>query len=160
MPLKLIVGVTRKVGLPDYCSIGASCHLELELDSRLLESDLDGFHAQVRGAYIAAQQAVSDELARLQAQAIAPAAPLPPHANGRAHDRELAGGPAGHPARGRRSNQPATANQVKAIAAIARRQRIDLEGLLRGGYAVTRAEELTLAEASRLIDAPKAAGEG
>ena len=67
MPMKLNVGVSRKVGLPDYGSVGASCNLEMELDAGLLEKDLDGFHAAIRDAYVAAHQAVHDELARLQA---------------------------------------------------------------------------------------------
>src|SRR5436309_11108475 len=67
MPLTLNVGVSRKMGLPDYGSIGASCNLEMELDAGLLERDLDGFHARIRGAYVAAHQAVHDEMARLQA---------------------------------------------------------------------------------------------
>ena len=41
MPMKLNVGVSRKVGLPNYGSVGASCNLELELDATLLERDLD-----------------------------------------------------------------------------------------------------------------------
>ena len=67
MPMKLNVGVSRKVGLPNYGSVGASCNLELELDATLLERDLNAFHTQIRGAYMAAHQAVHDELARLQA---------------------------------------------------------------------------------------------
>jgi hypothetical protein len=63
--LKLNVGVSRKVGQPDYGSIGASCNLELEISSDLLERDLDGFQARARSAYVAAHQAVHDELARL-----------------------------------------------------------------------------------------------
>ena len=66
MPMKLNVGVSRKVGLPDYGSVGASCNLELELDAGLIDKDLDAFHARVRNAYVAAHQAVHDELARLQ----------------------------------------------------------------------------------------------
>ena len=75
MPMKLNVGVSQKVGLPNYGSVGASCNLEMELDAGLLEKDLDGFHARIRAAYVAAHQAVHDELARLHA----PATPVPDH---------------------------------------------------------------------------------
>ena len=43
MPMKLNLGVSHKVGLPDYGSVGASCNLGLELDSDLLDRDLDAF---------------------------------------------------------------------------------------------------------------------
>ena len=66
MPLRLNVGVSKKLGLPEYSSVGATCNLELEVESRLLETDLEGFHARVRDAYVACHQAVNDELARLQ----------------------------------------------------------------------------------------------
>ena len=65
MPLRLNVGVSRKLGLPAYSSVGASCNLELEIESGLLR-DPAGFRDQVRDAFDAAQQAVDDELARLQ----------------------------------------------------------------------------------------------
>ena len=171
MPLKLNVGVSRKLGLPAYSSIGASCHLELDLESNLIR-DPDGFHAEVRDAFVAARRAVEDELARLRAQAevgetgeaySAIAGSRPEH--GQTHD--------GHPtsdahrngvaARGNaparplaRPGKPATANQVRAIVTIARRQRSDLEGLL-GDLGVARAEDLSLVEASTLIDQLKAA---
>src|SRR4051794_10234656 len=126
MPLKLNVGVSRKLGLPDFCSVGASCNLELELDARLLDVDLDGLHVQIRGAYVAAQQAVADELARLQAQAaVAPVAAspaAPPQAEGQGNGHPPARRWPAHPSRGARSGKPATANQVRAIETIARRQ--------------------------------------
>jgi len=50
MPLKLSLGLTEKHGLPDYGSIAASCHVEIELESTLLRNDLDDFHRQVRHA--------------------------------------------------------------------------------------------------------------
>jgi hypothetical protein len=50
--LKLNTGITRKVGLPDYGSAGASCDLEVELDTSLFH-DLEGLHHVVRRAYAA-----------------------------------------------------------------------------------------------------------
>ena len=174
MPLKLNVGVSRKVGLPSYGSIGASCNLEVELENGLLDHDLDAFHARVKRAYVAAHQAVSDELARHHAltdddpavanghaEPVAPAAtverPLSPTRN-----RGQWGPPSrtanGH-ARTARLRKPATANQVKAIATIARQQGANLEGLLRAEFGVDRPEQLSLAQASQLIDTLKAAAE-
>ena len=54
------------MGLPDYGSLGASCHLELDLDGSLVEGDLAGFHDRVRRTYAACAQAVEEELARRQ----------------------------------------------------------------------------------------------
>ena len=46
MPLRLNIGLSKKVGLPDYGSLGASANLELELDSGAV-SDPDRLRQQV-----------------------------------------------------------------------------------------------------------------
>jgi hypothetical protein len=160
MPLRLNVGVSRKIGLPEFCSVGASCNIEVELDSGLLRDDLDGLHAQVQGAFVAAQQAVNDELARLLAAPAPPVViPAATPANGHARRNGSAAGPPARLAGSRgQTGKPATPGQVKAIYAIARSQQVDLDGLLRDDHGVERPEDLSLAQASQLIDQLKAAG--
>ena len=157
MALKLNVGVSRKVGQPDYGSAGASCNLELEVEVGLLDRDLEAFHARVRDVYVAAHQAVHDELARLQAPV------EPPHEPQASPPRQASNGhPGGNghsdrpPAGRSRPRRPATDNQVRAICTIASRQHADLDGLLRD-HGVDRPEDLSLKQASELIDALKTA---
>lgn len=63
MPLKLNVGFSKKIGQPNYGSLGASCHLELELESSLFQGDPDAFHDRARQAFAACRRAVDAELA-------------------------------------------------------------------------------------------------
>ena len=44
MPLKLSVGVSRKLGLPGYSSLGASCLAEFDMDASLLRINPEEFH--------------------------------------------------------------------------------------------------------------------
>jgi hypothetical protein len=62
--MTLNVGLSKKLGQPDYGSLGASCSVTVELDATLLRDDLDAFHEQTRKAFVACRQAVHDELAR------------------------------------------------------------------------------------------------
>ena len=142
MSLKLNVGVSKKLGLPAYSSIGASCSVEIELDPALLQADLAAFHERVRSAYRACHQAVQAELARLGSLAT----PIPS-----ARDNSQLGrnGPAAGPDRPRKA---ATPGQLRAIGSIARRRDADISGLLRDEFGVDRPDDLTLREASRLID--------
>ena len=63
MPLKLNVGLMKKIGQPRYGSLCASCHLEIELESSLLESDADAFRDRVRRTFAVCRRAVETELA-------------------------------------------------------------------------------------------------
>ena len=159
MPLKLNVGITKKVGLPDYGSLGASCHLELDLDGSLVEGDLAGFHERVRRTYAACAVAVDEELARRQEDVGPPARQTaPPQSRPRA-----AAGSGAHGA----GQNGATKN---GHAARATTKQLDYAQQLAGqirGLGVRRLEtlstrmfgkpvaELTSLDASGLIDALK-----
>lgn len=64
MPMTLNVGLSKKHGLPDFGSVGASCNVTVELEGSILHQDLEAFQRHVRNAYVACSQAVNDELAR------------------------------------------------------------------------------------------------
>jgi hypothetical protein len=153
--LRLNVGTNRKIGQPDYGSAGASCNLELELDTALFQ-DLEGLQQVVKRAYAACNQAVNDELARLAHHTTSQHLAQPqevievrtsPAITGATVNRLPAAQFTNQP-----SPRPATASQVKAIRAICARRKIDLVGLLRERFGLTTADELCIRSASQLID--------
>jgi len=163
--LKLHAGVSKKVGLPGYSSASASCAIEAELDSSLL-NDTEGFQIVVKRAYQSCEQAVQDQIARLTSDG--------QHETSETHTQpqevvEVRTSPAIQGARittnraeqpvtnravfrDQPSPRPATASQVRAIRAICSRRRIDLLSLLRDRYGLTTADELGIRQASNLID--------
>jgi len=67
MPLTLHVSVSRKIGLPAYASAGASCAVQIELDSCVF-SQPESFRVKVEQAFEMCRQAVTEELAQTDSQ--------------------------------------------------------------------------------------------
>jgi len=151
--LKLHAGVSKKVGLPGFSSASASCTIEAELDSSLLQ-DHEGFKVVVQRAYQSCEQAVQDQIARLTSDGDSEPQPqevvevrTSPAISGATITRIPAAQFSTQP-----SPRPATASQVKAIRAIAARRKIDLVAVLRERFGLTTADELGIRQASNLID--------
>jgi hypothetical protein len=152
--LKLHAGVSKKVGLPGFSSASASCTIEAELDSSLLQ-DHEGFQTVVRRAYQSCEKAIADQIARLTSDSQNDVSQphevievrTTPAISGTTVTRIPA---AQFPSQA--SPRPATASQVRALRAIAARRKIDLVGLLRERFGLTTADQLGIREASNLID--------
>jgi hypothetical protein len=139
MAVTINVGFSRKVGEPNYGSRGASLHLELEIDRSSLDEP-EGFQSQIEGLFERAREAVDRELQR-------DASPSSEShgSSERPSDQESHNGC-------RQAPRPATPNQIRAIHTIARHRGVDLSPLLDASFGGKGAEELSIVEASLLID--------
>ena len=148
MPLKLNVGLSKKIGLPEYGSLGASVNLELELDSSAI-GDPERLRQQIRHLFGQAKSSIEEELNGQQ--------PVAQNGNGRGSHTNGNGnghsrGDNGHGSRLPANGRAATNSQVRAIRAITDRRGLDLGQLLGSRFRLQRPEELSLADASALID--------
>jgi hypothetical protein len=145
MPMKLNVGASRKVTDNNYGSRGASVNLELELDASLVAEPAK-LQDRIRQLFDLVRAAVAEELnghgtGERNGQGTRPTEHRPGSRNG-----------VGIP--------PATASQVRALHAIARRQGIELSQFLFDHFQLQRANGLSIRQASAAIDALKAAAVG
>lgn len=149
MPLRLNVGASQKVSDNHYGSKGASVTLEVELGGAILHEP-DKLQTRIRKLFALVRQAVQEELHRNGAPATptppapppVPASP-PPAANG--NGKPNAGGV-----------RPATPAQCKALYALARQQGLTLADWLQERTQVRRPDDLTVRQASTLIDVLRA----
>ncbi len=172
MSVKLNIGLSRKVGETNYGSRGASINLEVELDNGVLNNP-GQLRERVHDLYMLARQSVDEELQRP-----ADAGPNEPsHENGNGHARTNGhsngnGHANGHAANsnGNASNgnghsnghsngqhkrvevAGATQSQIRAIFAITKRQGLDPHKVINDRFRVHKMEELTIREASAIID--------
>ena len=164
MPLNLNVGVAKKLGQPEFGSLGASCSIQVELPHDIIFRDLEAFHCQVRNAYAACAQAVNDELARHQ-QAANTAAPNGQIANGNGNGHAASNGHAnGQHANG---NGRTATNMSEKQLSYARQLAKGIQGLgIRGLESLSEKMfgkslvALTTLDASGLIDMLKAVKDG
>jgi len=155
MPMKLNVGLSRKVGEPNYGSRGASVNLELELDNSLVEQP-ERLRERIRQLYQLAKASVDEEL-----NASSPE-PVNGSGNGHSFDRYRTNGNGTNNGQSVNGHGPrqATSSQVKAIHAIAGRNRIDVARLVQDRFNVQRPDDLSISDASTLIDELKAVPAG
>jgi hypothetical protein len=164
VPLKLTVGLSRKIGLRDYGSLCASCTTEFEVDLSLPQRDPEAFQSHVRHAYAACRQAVQDELAREQQAAVSgngseasgtSTAAAAPSASGNGHSPN--GGTNGNPRNGQ-NGHGASDKQFEYIRQLARQisglgvRRLDALANRMFGKPLA---DLSSLDASGLIDALK-----
>ena len=137
MATKAIVGLTKKIGQPDFGSIGASCQIEIELEG--VEPTDPRIAERIQQAYATCRRAIQAELDAFDSGQAAPAR-VDHSQNSRAA-----------PQRGG-SDRNATAAQVNVINVITKKMKLDLAGFLQGQYGTSRPEELDIRQASKVVD--------
>ena len=142
MPLKLNIGFSKKIGESNYGSRGAVVNLEIECDSGLVDQP-DQLKERIRQMFQLAKASVEEELNGNTA----------PKANGH---------PSAQQGNGQRrdTTRKATASQMRAIQAIAQRQQLDPAKLVHSRYGVDKPKDLSITQASELIDSLKASSNG
>jgi hypothetical protein len=150
MPLRMNIGLSRKVGESNYGSRGASVNVELELDSSLV-SEPEKLKDRIRHLFGLVRNSLDEELNGTNGHASpgqpAKQEPKPEAArNGGENGSSRATGQRGS------NGRQATQSQVKAIFAIAKSQRLDLKAYLTQHFGVAHPDKLDIKAASQVID--------
>jgi len=159
--MKLSVGLCRKIGEANFGSRGATVNLELELDSSLV-GEPARLKERIRQLFALVRTSLAEELNGGNGHSQQPNGEAQPpnlqngNGNGSGHSSSA---PNGQRSGGQR---PATQSQVKAIYAIARGRQINVAQFLRDRFQVGRPDDLSLKDASAVIDelkSPDGSGE-
>ncbi|MDA7861496.1 hypothetical protein N9B22_00350 [bacterium] len=130
--MKLNVGLNQKRGEPNYGSRGASFQVEVEIDSSVA-IDPRRLRERARALYAIARKAIDEELGGGEAIEV----------NGLGkEERQIS----------TVSTKLATAGQVRAVFAICRSQDLNPFDLVQTRFGRKRIEDLSIREASCLID--------
>jgi hypothetical protein len=161
MSVKLNIGLSRKVGEANYGSRGASINLEVELDNGVL-NDPGQLRDRVHDLYVLARESVDEELQRPADAGPGEFSYANGNGQGRTNGVAIGNGNAsnGHASNGHGSNNShgrievarATQSQIRAIFAISKRQGLDPHQVTSERFRVHKMEDLTIREASALID--------
>jgi hypothetical protein len=159
MGIKINVGLAKKIGQADYGSLGATCNVEFELDGGFDNGNSEHFHDAVRRAYGACRQAVETEIASNRTGNVGNGFGGQ-HSNSAAVVNRVANQTTNNSSDSNGNVRVATSSQVRAIHAIANRNGADLPGLLQSQFGVGRPDDLSIRDASGLIDQLKGSGNG
>ena len=145
--LKLNVGLTKKVGQENFGSKGASVNVELELDSGII-TEPERLRERIKQLFTIAKSSVDEELngSSQVANGHSGTATTGAGTNGNGHTN------GNGTSQRKTSPRRATASQARALHVIADRQGIDLAGLLRQRFSLDQAGDLSITEASAMID--------
>ena len=154
--LKLNIGFSRKIGEANFSSRGGSVNLEIEVESGLVREP-DKLQAKIDYLFDLAKKSVDGQL---NGHGHSEPAPTGNSANGTGNGVHNGDGHGNGNGSRQSTGRTATQSQVRAIHAIANRQRIDLTAELRSRFNVERPDDLGISQASELIDSLKATANG
>lgn len=143
MPMNMNVGLSKKVGEANYGSRGATVNLESEVDSALV-NDPPRLRERIRQMFHLARDAIQEELSGSGTNG---------HAGSSQHNN-------GHNQNGNQRDRAATDAQCRVLRTIAQRQNRDLGQLLNQRFNCNQPEQITLRQASELIDQLNASNTG
>ncbi|TWU37946.1 hypothetical protein Q31b_47350 [Novipirellula aureliae] len=146
MTTRITVGVRRKHGQPNFGSHGADCHIDFEIGGDPLAEPDGQLTGRIREAFHLCRQEVERELAVETTKASEQPSRDPPQASQRTNGQAPAGG------NGQSRIREATEAQIRAIHAIASKANVHLASQLETDFDVSTPKQLTLRQASDLIE--------